>query len=33
MEIFNTIRITNGAIMKDDMKKILEKDSFVFSKC
>jgi flap endonuclease-1 len=33
MEIFDTIRITNGPIMKDDMKKILEKDGFVFSKC
>jgi len=33
MQIFDTIRITNGPIMKDEMKKILETDGFVFSKC
>jgi flap endonuclease-1 len=30
IQIFDTIKITNGPIMKDDMKKILEKDGFVF---
>ena len=30
IQIFDTIRITNGPIMKDDMKKILETDGFVF---